>query len=1133
MPLLDFKKIFSIRQERKKPKYYQHIRRDVDPNAVWETIGELGDGAFGKVYKVKHKENGKLAAAKIIEIKNEEELEDYTVEIDILSECSHRHVVALDDAYFHDGKLWMMIEFCAGGALDDIMLDLDHPLSERQIRVICRQMLEALDYLHTHHIIHRDLKAGNVLLTPEGDIKLADFGVSAKNNNTRQKRDTFIGTPYWMAPEVVLCETVKDTPYDCKADIWSLGITLIEFAQMEPPNHEMHPMRVLIKISKSEPPQLEDPGRWSREFADFLRQCLQKIPEGRPSARELLTHPFVKNTEETKPIRDLVAEAKAEVVEEVVEGENDEEEEEPTTPRDLNKSRESLQSTDSKNSDEATVGAPEKPLQEITEEPGPVKRKAPAPPPPPPVQEVVKQADEDKSSDEGIGTNGSTEKLPEIGSEIALPSVNETLVEEREGSETPDAVLAPPEAFRDTSNTPGSPSKESIDEQTIDFSPEYSDVEDLKDSSASVAMDIVNGLLEIVHTETQKQDGNEAEVRSEVTERAAEPESKKESVTVDGLENDALPKPLSVEKDQSETKDHQSRTEHFEDGVEESASAEIVVIFPDEKVHRLGDHREDSGAHSMPLSLSGVLEPQEVPTRHRRQGSGDAKSENSADSGSIHTMDNEIPEAKVEPSKKRKESDGLDLEEKSRRKKTIKKTRKIEIDGRVVTQTQVKEVYDDDKDRKVEQLLRKQDLRELKLMQRQEQRSQQELHVKIRQQIDNTEKRFEQEMNNLTRRYDTELDTLTKQQKQHVEKLEESQTTDVRLATKRIRQEQEKELKKFREELKLEQKEMKLDVDRLPKSERKDAMRRRKEELEIKQQQKEQDFVTRQNQALELALRKMTDQHRLELAKVEREFLQHKQQLLRAREASVWELEEKHLHERHQETKQHQKDQFFLQRQQLLKRHEKEIEQVNRINYREQDELVRRHTSEKRRLPKIQRSEGKVREQMFKKSLRISSMSTPQQDKEKLKQNPQDSVFKRSLRGVGGIVNQEEKQLMKQFQTQETKRMKAEQQRQEQKQTKQLEELRSRHDVTMQELQQMQNEKRHMLIEHETQKLKEIDEQHQRELREWREKLRPRKKKLEDEFQHQLQEQEQFYSMGHMNNEPVPYAVMSTPTPSY
>ncbi|KAI8492803.1 hypothetical protein Bbelb_294000 [Branchiostoma belcheri] len=758
-----------------------------------------------------------------------------------------------------------------------------------------------------------------------------------------------------MAPEVVLCETVKDTPYDCKADIWSLGITLIEFAQMEPPNHEMHPMRVLIKISKSEPPQLEDPGRWSREFADFLKQCLQKIPEGRPSARELLMHPFVRTAEEKKPIH-------------------------------LNKSRESLQSTDSKNSDEAAVGVTEKPLEEITEEPGPVKRKAPAPPPP--VQEVVKQADEDKSSDEGIGTNGSTEKLPDIGSEIALPSVNETLVEEREGSESSDAVLAPPEAFRDESKTPGSPSKESIDEQTIDFSPEYSDVDELKDSSASVAMDIVNGLLEIVHTETQKQEGNEAEVREDIQERAAEPESEKDSVTVGVLEEDALRKPLSVENDRSETKDSQSRTEHFEDDVEESASAEIVVIFPDEKVQRLGNDQGESqdSPHSMPLPLSGVLEPQEVPTRHRRQGSGDAKSENSADSGSIHTMDNEVPEAKVEPSKKRKGSDGLDLEEKSRRKKTIKKTRKIEIDGRVVTQTQVKEVYDDDKDKKVEQLLRKQDLRELKLMQRQEQRSQQELHIKIRQQVDNTEKRFEQEMTNLTRRYDTELDTLTKQQKQHVEKLEESQTTDVRLATKRIRQEQEKELRKFREELKLEQKEMKLDVERLPKSERKDAMRRRKEELEMKQQQKEQDFVSRQNQALELALRKMTDQHRLELAKVEREFLQHKQQLLRAREASVWELEEKHLHERHQETKQHQKDQFFLQRQQLLKRHEKEIEQVNRINNREQDELVRRHTSEKRRLPKIQRSEGKVREQMFKKSLRISSMSTPQQDKEKLKQ---------------------------------------------------------------------------------------------------------------------------------------------------
>ena len=188
-----------------------------------------------------------------------------------------------------------------------------------QIAFVTREMVEGLAHLHTHRVIHRwgnqistysrwtrywywipscgihllrvysrDLKAGNVLLTTAGEVKLADFGVSAKNKEDNQKRDTFIGTPYWMAPEVVACETFRDEPYDYRVDIWSLGVTLIEFAQMEPPFHEMTPMRVLLKIQKSDPPKLDHPNRWSREFNDFLKQCLVKDANRRPSAQELL-----------------------------------------------------------------------------------------------------------------------------------------------------------------------------------------------------------------------------------------------------------------------------------------------------------------------------------------------------------------------------------------------------------------------------------------------------------------------------------------------------------------------------------------------------------------------------------------------------------------------------------------------------------------------------------------------------------------------------------------------------------------------------------------------------------------------------------------------------------------------------
>uniref|UniRef100_A0A8C5GZM2 non-specific serine/threonine protein kinase n=1 Tax=Gouania willdenowi TaxID=441366 RepID=A0A8C5GZM2_GOUWI len=268
MALQRFSKIFRLPTlEKRKLKQYEHVHRDINPNDLWEIIGELGDGAFGKVYKAKNKETGALAAAKVIETKSEEELEDYMVEIDILAKCDHRYIVKLLDAFYHDNKLWIMIEFCPGGAVDATML--------------------------------------------------ADFGVSAKNTKTLQRRDSFIGTPYWMAPEVVMCETMKDAPYDYKADIWSLGITLIELAQIEPPHHELNPMRVLLKIAKSDPPTLEQPHKWSQEFKDFLKKALDKNPESRPTASQLMEHPFVRSVTSNRPVRELVAEAKAEVMEEI------------------------------------------------------------------------------------------------------------------------------------------------------------------------------------------------------------------------------------------------------------------------------------------------------------------------------------------------------------------------------------------------------------------------------------------------------------------------------------------------------------------------------------------------------------------------------------------------------------------------------------------------------------------------------------------------------------------------------------------------------------------------------------------------------------------------------------------------
>lgn len=298
-----------------KNKVYKNLTKGVDPNEIWEICGELGDGTFGKVYKAKRKTDGALTAAKIVDIKNEGDLEDFMVEIDILSECKNRYVVNLYETYYHEDKLWMMLEFCPGGALDDIILDLEKGLDETTIKCLCRQMVEGLAFLHSCGVIHRDLKAGNVLLTETGDIKLADFGVSAKSKTPQARRNTFIGTPYWMAPEVVVTETMHDETYDNKADIWSLGITLIEFAEMQPPSHEMHPMRVLMRITKSDPPTLAHKRKWSADFHNFLSITLNKDPNQRPSMTELLDHPFIRDISDNQPLIDLYREAKAEVVE--------------------------------------------------------------------------------------------------------------------------------------------------------------------------------------------------------------------------------------------------------------------------------------------------------------------------------------------------------------------------------------------------------------------------------------------------------------------------------------------------------------------------------------------------------------------------------------------------------------------------------------------------------------------------------------------------------------------------------------------------------------------------------------------------------------------------------------------------
>ncbi|XP_059499883.1 mitogen-activated protein kinase kinase kinase kinase 3-like isoform X2 [Stegostoma tigrinum] len=205
--------------------------------------------------------------------------------------CKHQNIVAFHASYYRNNRMWICMEYCGGGSLQDIY-QITGPLSEKQIAYICRETLQGLQYLHSNGKMHRDIKGANILLTDQGDVKLADFGVSAELTASVGKRKSFIGTPYWMAPEVAAVE--KKGGYNQQCDIWAVGITAIELAELQPPMFDLHPMRALMLMSKSnfQPPKLKDKLKWSSECHSFIKMSLRKNPKKRPTAEKLLQHPF-------------------------------------------------------------------------------------------------------------------------------------------------------------------------------------------------------------------------------------------------------------------------------------------------------------------------------------------------------------------------------------------------------------------------------------------------------------------------------------------------------------------------------------------------------------------------------------------------------------------------------------------------------------------------------------------------------------------------------------------------------------------------------------------------------------------------------------------------------------------------
>ncbi|KAK2846586.1 hypothetical protein Q5P01_009585 [Channa striata] len=263
-----------------------------NPQDDFEILQRVGGGTYGEVYKARNKQNGELAAIKVVKMEPEDDFSVLQQEILIVKSCKHPNIVAYYGSYIRAGTLWICMEFCGGGSLQDIY-HVTGPLSESQIAYICREMLQGVDYLHAQKKIHRDIKGANILLNDQGEVKLADFGISAQITDTLSRRKSFIGTPYWMAPEVAAVELKGG--YNELCDIWSVGITAIELAELQPPMFDVHPLRVLFLMSKSgyQPPKLKDKSKWSSTFYNFVKAMLVRNPKKRPSASKMLSHSFL------------------------------------------------------------------------------------------------------------------------------------------------------------------------------------------------------------------------------------------------------------------------------------------------------------------------------------------------------------------------------------------------------------------------------------------------------------------------------------------------------------------------------------------------------------------------------------------------------------------------------------------------------------------------------------------------------------------------------------------------------------------------------------------------------------------------------------------------------------------------
>uniref|UniRef100_A0A0K0E4A8 Protein kinase domain-containing protein n=1 Tax=Strongyloides stercoralis TaxID=6248 RepID=A0A0K0E4A8_STRER len=1096
------------------------VQIGVTSDSEWTKIGELGDGAFGKVEKVENIKNPKLlAAAKHIEFEDDEDIDDYITEVEILETCKHENIVKLLACYYQKNQLSILLEFCSGGAIDNIMLELNRPLTEKQISYVTHYTCVGLNHLHQNNVIHRDMKAGNILLTGDGVVKLADFGVSTILKDKEARSDSFIGTPYWMAPEVIICETFKDSPYNYLADIWSLGITCIEMAQCDPPFHNMSPPRVLLKIQKSDPPTLDNPEKWSNLFVDFLSKCLQKIPENRQPCDVLLNHNFIKEATSKKLIFDLLAEINATVQEEIIDEESEKisNDSNSIVEEDVNEGHDNEKRNENALTEELVNGQFGK------------TRKAPLPP-------TIYELDGDNLDElvsihnTSTSSNEDNNKLPvtdvlneneeeNINTNVEaieiLNSLCDTLNKEYNNDQNISKIPYPSissvnnsykfpkdndalyyysddEFDNDLSNTKEEPLNNE------NFKPTRPSIEAIPRGLVAKNIETVGNeikfdksLIRADHLrESRKKDDLEKLMTSaKVSQIAASfkvvPPKEPESTTLElrGSNN----KLSTFETENLTNSIEDNNIDHSINQLNENDIDSLATLAMNAPPEPPIDYNEDQYCkeYNKLQTIKEITKENELLDDiniNKNDISLSSKENEKYDdysNGTLAYENDQLSTVSVSIDNKENSKNNYDLVRNKNRKTVSKKTRTFMVDGVEVTSTTMTVLGRNGADE-----IRKRQLRELKKAQRFESRQTAELARHTEQIKEQQERKFENEKLKLVSQYDGELEALAKLQKKKMEELEKLQEEDVRLFCKKIKNEQERDYKLFKESLKHEQKLLKQEMDVMHRNHRKDVYRQRKEILDKEQENRELRFLSEMDNNHKTSINRLQTKHKEKNALMEKQFLEQRHDLIRCRENALWELMERQLEERHILYKHQLQEQYYVRRANMIRRHGIERDFIQTIHQNIEEAMYKDIILGQKKMPKTLKAESRTRIAMFKESLKISMSDQP-----------------------SSVINEK----IKEFEEQEKDRIKKQLHEYKQRCHRRYAQMVTKNRGIMKELEEIQDSKRVMLKENEIAKEKDYDNTFTHALTTFRESLPQRKMQMETEFLEELRTAEGFY----------------------